>query len=90
MTLQEYSAIATIAASVATLVFIGASTVVAIFAYRWHVENAKIETTRKLAEDLRYYNDLVLSNEDLQQLVAASHRWGSLSKEEVLCTRQKL
>ena len=82
--LQDYSHYATIISGITSIILLTVSSIVAIFVYKWNRENGRIETTRKLSEDLRHYNELVLHNEDLQELVSKSHRWGNLEKEGVI------
>jgi len=52
--------------------------------YRWQRESSKIDTVRKLHDDLSSYTKLVLENEDLQELEAKNHRGGTLTKGEVV------
>lgn len=84
MTLEEYAHIARIITSFVSVFILAISAVVAISVYRWYREKEKIDTARKLAEDLRHWNELVLANEDLQEIAAATHRWGHLKKEDVI------
>jgi hypothetical protein len=83
VTLQEYSWVAQIISSIVNILLVGVSTSVAVYVYRWHRESAKVETIRRLSEDLRHYNELVLSNEDLQELATENHPWGKLQKDDI-------
>ncbi|MEE9337489.1 MAG: hypothetical protein V3U87_05370, partial [Methylococcaceae bacterium] len=81
MTLEDYAKIVT---SIGTILILCISVIIAFLLYRWQRESSKIDTVRKLHDDLSSYTRLVLENEDLQELEAKNHRWGALSKEEVV------
>jgi hypothetical protein len=84
MTLQETAWLAQIVSGAFSIVFVGIMAMVAVSVYRWHRQNAKIETTRRISEDMRHYNQLVLASDELQALAIETHRWGTLTKEEVI------
>jgi uncharacterized membrane protein len=84
MTLEESAQIAKIITSLVSVFLLTISVIVAVSVYRWQRHKEKIDTARRLAEDLRHYNELVLKNEDLQEIAAASHRWGHLDKKDVV------
>src|SRR4051794_38741782 len=84
LTLEEWSWVATIVSSAVNIVLVTVSTLVAVYVYRWHRESARIESSRKLQDDLQYFNALVLGNEDLQALAVETHPWGSITKDDVI------
>jgi len=84
MNLEQASAVAQIVSSVLTAVLTGVGAYAAWFAYRWNRQNAKIEAQRRLSEDLRHYNELVLSDPTLQKYEAEHHPWGTITQNEVI------
>ena len=83
MTLSEWESIAKIASSVATVLILGVSATVAVFLYLWQRQAARIESIRKMQDNYRYYNQLVLDNPDLLEYERLNHKWGNLSSDEV-------
>lgn len=84
MTLEDYAAIASIIASIATVLILGTSASVALMLYIWHRDSAKAANARILNEDRRHLNELMLSNQQLHDLEIKRHRWGRLNKDEVV------
>ena len=84
MTLEDYANIAKIVTSVGTVFILCISATIAFLLYRWQRESAKIDTIRKLHSDLLAFTQLVLANDDLQEMEAKNHRWGTLTKKEVV------
>ncbi len=88
MGLKDFAAIAEIITSVATVLILGTSATVAVMLYKWHRDTAKISNNRLLNENLRHYNELMISNEQLQDLDIKRHRWGNLEKDELIMMYQ--
>jgi uncharacterized membrane protein len=83
LTLSDWADIARIVTSIASVLVLAASATAAVLVYRWQRKLARIEATRKLNDDNRAYNLLVIENEDLQSLDAQRHRWGQLENSDV-------
>lgn len=81
--LQEYALVARIVSGISTVVLLAVSASVTVLLYRWHRESSKMESSRKMNEELKTYTQMVLESEDLQELEIKSHRWGKLDKNDV-------
>ena len=83
--IAQYADIAKIVTSFASVMVLSASATAAVFIYSWQRKSGRIEATKKLNDDLREYNLLVINNEELQILESESHPWGEkkLTPEEV-------
>jgi len=83
MDLETLASISKIVSSIASVLLLGVSVTVGIFVYKWQRESSKISCIQKLHDDLRFYNQLVLENDDLQDMEVKLHRWGTITKDEV-------
>ena len=83
MTLQDAAHLAQIVSGIAQVLFLTVSTTVAVLVYRWHRSNAHIEAERRLSEDLRHYNNMILEDEELQDIEVENHPHGNLDRDGV-------
>lgn len=79
--LEHYANTAKIVTSFASVMVLSVSATTAIYIYLWQRKSARIEATKKLNDDLREYNMLVIKTLELQELEASSHPWGDRKLE---------
>lgn len=88
MDLIKLAATVEIVTNIAIFIALTTSAIVAILLYKWHQRSARITNNRLLNEDMRHFNELIISNDKLQDLEIERHTWGNLEKDQIITMYQ--